>query len=188
MLSIKLTSKGKWNVLNNGATVGTIERVERSAPVMNGRIQVASTRHTAFVLTCGTRSETRYGARTGKEALEDFQTIFGQGLAPRVSPGSLDSLAKVASGLGLSPNELAAELAVAPATVQAWIDGAARPAEETRAELATRVAHRLAAFQKGNAAQHRIAALVALAVALQTPTERKLWLAKRAEIRALYAR
>jgi len=105
---------------------------------------------------------------------------------PAVAPAAdLDSLAKLASGLGLSPAELAAELAVAPAVVQSWINGTARPGEETRALLQRMVASKLA-WGKGRIALHRIATLTALSVALQSATERKLWLAKQAETEALY--
>lgn len=100
---------------------------------------------------------------------------------------SLDSLAKIASGLGLSVNELAAELAVTPATVQSWIDGTARPAEETRHELRRRVLDKKAWAEKGRVALHRVSTLQALNVALQTPTERKIWLAQRAEMRRQFA-
>ena len=99
---------------------------------------------------------------------------------------SLDSLAKIASGLGLSVNELAAELALAPAVVQSWIDGTSRPGEETRHALQLRVIAKKAQFEKGRVALHRINTLHQLAIALQTPTQRKAWLKKRAEIRARY--
>lgn len=101
---------------------------------------------------------------------------------------SLDSLAKIASGLGLSVNELAAELAVTPATVQSWVDGTARPGEETRHELQLRVIAKKTQFEKGRVALHRINTLNQLAIALQSATERKMWLRKRAEVRARYAR
>lgn len=122
-----------------------------------------------------------------KKADRDSLPTIDQLLAA-ARPSELDNLAKIASGLGLSPAELAAELATTPATVQAWIEGTARPGEETRAELARRVAIKLVAFRKGRVALHRIATLEALAVALQSPTERKLWLRKLDETRALYAR
>lgn len=81
MFSIKLTSKGKWNVLKDGAVVGTIERIQESAPVMSGRLQVGTTRRTVFALTCGSkRIVSRRFARNGAQALEDFQLTFAHAL------------------------------------------------------------------------------------------------------------
>lgn len=107
---------------------------------------------------------------------------------PAPATSALDDLSKIASGLGLSVNELAAELAVTPATVQSWIDGTARPAEAVRATLRARVLDKKDRFEKGRVALHRISTLQALNVALQSPSERATWLANRTKLRAQFAR
>lgn len=138
-------------------------------------------------LAAGTRSASFKIVGNAKKADRDSLPTIDRALAAQ-KPNALDDLAKIASGLGLSVNELAAELAITPATVQAWIEGTARPGENTRAELQIRVTRKLGEFRRGRVALHRIATLEALAVALQSASERRLWLAKRSEIRARYAR
>lgn len=128
------------------------------------------------------------GERIGSQLGWAPGATLGLEEAPAPAPSALDDLSKIASGLGLSPAELAAELAVTPETVQAWIDGTARPTEAVRVTLRERVLDKKDRFEKGRVALHRISTLQALNVALQSPAERRIWLAQRAEMRRQFAR
>ena len=106
---------------------------------------------------------------------------------------SLDSLANLATATRYSVEEISAMLGgarqgAAPEQVQSWIDGTARPGVETAYELQRWIIHlraRLNQDRKLNSV--RDARLNSLIVALQNPTQRKLWLAKRAEMRRQHA-
>lgn len=102
---------------------------------------------------------------------------------------SLDSLAKLADTLRLGTSDIAIELKVTQRTVAGWIAGDRRPSERNRAALVqllqdARARH--AARRSFSSA--RDAQFAALLTALQTPQERVLWITRRAQIRAQFAR
>lgn len=107
---------------------------------------------------------------------------------------ALDSLAKLATATKYTPAEIAAMLGgvqqgATAEKVQAWIDGTARPGVETAFELRRWLIHLRAKLnQDRRLSAARDQSLMMLAVALQNPTERKRWLASRAEMRKQFAR
>lgn len=103
---------------------------------------------------------------------------------------SLDSLANLATATQMAPAQIASAIGgVSSATIQTWIDGTARPGTETAHVLqAWLIALRHTLNQNRRLGAARDAQLAGLIVALQTPTERKLWIAKRAQMRRQFAR
>jgi len=110
------------------------------------------------------------------------------------APSALDSLAKLATATRMTTAELAEALGgakdgMSAELVQTWIDGTARPGVETAFELQKRLIHLRATLnQNRRLGPVRDAQLQGLIVALQNPTQRKIWIAKRAEMRRQFAR
>lgn len=114
--------------------------------------------------------------------------------APAPATNALDSLAKLATATRMTTAELAETLGgakdgMSAELVQAWIDGTARPGVETAFELQKRLIHLRATLnQNRRLGPVRDAQLMGLIVALQNPAQRKIWIAKRAEMRRQFAR
>jgi hypothetical protein len=103
---------------------------------------------------------------------------------------ALDSLANLATATRHTPHEIAKALGwdATAEKVQTWIDGTARPGTETAFELQRwLIALRSTLNQNRRLGAARDAQLSGLIVALQNPTQRKLWLARRAEMRRQHA-
>lgn len=128
-----------------------------------------------------------------KKADRDSLPTIDEALEPKPT-NALDSLAKLATATKYTPTEIAemlggAQQGATAEKVQSWIDGTIRPGVETAYELQKWLIHLRARLnQNRRLTAIRDQELAMLAVALQNPTERKLWIAKRAEMRAQFAR
>ena len=102
---------------------------------------------------------------------------------------NLDSLAELATTTMLDEAELAARLGVHNRTVAGWIAGTLRPTEPERLALRKLVSDARERHERRTASfrMARDHAFGRLLVALQSPDERRQWLASRERMRAQFA-